>query len=192
MKYYNYPDILSEKLQKENSNVSVINEAIDGDILTLKGIQRYEHDVLDAKGVAYIISLIGVNDINVLNLTSTEIINVYKQIIQKAHERNIFIYAGTILPFALYETRKYRWNEEKEKARLEVNNWIRTTKPEDGGFDEFFDFDQFLKNPQNESQLNKIYDCGDGIHPNYKGYQKIVDCIKDLSIFNKKPNFKKS
>ena len=187
----NYPDILSERLHKnkETSDIAVINKGIDGNRLTLQGIERYERDVLDIKGVAYIMFLFGVNDINGLNANSDIIISTYKQVIQKAHERNIFIYAGTILPFALYR-RKHLWNKNKEKARQEVNSWIRKTKPEDGGFDAFFDYDLLLKDPKNETILKDVYDCGDGIHPSLEGYKKMVDAIKDLKIFTKKPNFK--
>ena len=28
-----------------------------------------------------------------------------------------------------------------------------------------------------------IYDSGDGVHPNSKGYEKMVDAFNDLSIF---------
>jgi lysophospholipase L1-like esterase len=69
--------------------------------------------------------------------------------------------------------------------RNEVNKWIRETKPDEGGFDAFFDFDKELKDPKDETRLDDIYDCGDGIHPSLKGYQKMVDCIKDLSLFAK-------
>ena len=69
--------------------------------------------------------------------------------------------------------------------RNEVNKWIRRTPPNKGGFDAFFDYDKEMKDPKNKTKLAKIYNCGDGIHPNLRGYQKMVDCIKDLSLFTK-------
>ena len=61
---------------------------------------------------------------------------------------------------------------EKEKERKDVNQWIRTTKPDKGGFDAFFDFDKLMKDPKDEKNLKKIYDCGDGIHPVSKDIKK--------------------
>jgi lysophospholipase L1-like esterase len=182
----NYPDIFYAKLHKKNksSDIAVINKGINGDKITEKGIKRYAHDVLDIKGVKYIVVLYGVNDLNVLNRTSSQIISAYKSIIKQAHKKNLYIYSGTILPFSNYN-RRYIWNKKKEKVRNEVNEWIRKTKPNKGGFDAFFDYDKEMKDPKNETRLTDIYDCGDGIHPNLKGYQKIVDCIKDLSLFTK-------
>jgi lysophospholipase L1-like esterase len=187
----NYPDILFSRLHQNNeaSNLSIVNEGINGDRITDQGTKRYEHDVLNIKGVAYIIVLYGVNDLNVIKANSTEIIAGYKKIIQKAHERNILIYAGTITPFANYRV-KYLWNKNKEKVRKEANEWIRTTKPEDGGFDAFIDFDKLLRDPNNETILFKKYDCKDGIHPGYEGNKKMVEGIIDLSLFSKKPSFK--
>ena len=187
----NYPDILAKKFNKNKitSEIAVVNEGIRSDKLMEEGILRYEHDVLDIKGVKYIIILFGVNDINVLNASSSQIINTYRKLIKKAHERNIFIYAGTILPFARYKF-KYFWNKKKEKVRKKVNKWIRTTKSEEGGFDYFFDFDKLLKDPKNETILKNIYDCSDGIHPSLEGYKKIVEGINDMTLFTKEPNFK--
>ena len=180
----NYPGILSRKLveDKNFTDIAVINEGIDGNRLTIQGIQRYEHDVLNIKGISYIIFLFGFNDINGLNASSTDIISSYKTIIKKAHKKNIFIYGGTILPFALYKSRNV-WNKKKEKVRQEVNKWIRETKPEKGGFDSFFDFDKLLKDPEDEIKLKNIYDCGDGIHPSLEGYMRMVENI-DLQLFS--------
>ena len=189
----NYPDILSSELHKNEitSDISVLNKGIDGNRITTQGILRYEDDALNIKGVKYIVLLFGVNDINALNSTSSEIIPIYRTLIKKAHERNIFIYAGTILPFARYKTKRTKWNKEKEKERKDVNKWIRTTKPDKGGFDAFFDFDKLMKDPKDEKFLETIYDCGDGIHPSLKGYQKMVEIIcSDLSLFTKIPKFK--
>ena len=90
------------------------------------------------------------------------------------------------MPFSFSEIKyKYLWNIKKEQVRNEVNEWIRRTAPDKGGFDAFFDYDKEMKDPKNEAKLNKIYDCGDEIHPSLKGYIKMVDCIKDLSLFTK-------
>jgi lysophospholipase L1-like esterase len=182
----NYPDIFSAKFHEKmkTSEIAVINKGIDGDRLIDNGMKRYAHDVLNIKGVKYIVVLYGVNDLNVLNRTSSQIISAYKSIIKQAHEKNIYIYSGTILPFSEYICR-YLWNTNKEKVRNEVNEWIRKTKPDKGGFDAVFDYDKEMKDKKNGTKLAKIYNCGDGIHPSLSGYQKMVECIKYLSLFTK-------
>ena len=184
---YNYPDLLFEKLlqNKETSNLSIANQGINANRLVDQGVNRFERDVLNVKGVAYIIVLYGVNDINVINASSEEIIEGYKQIIQKAHEKNILIYAGTIIPFHKFQY-KYKWNKKKEKVRQEANDWIRKTKSENGGFDAFFDFDKLLKDPKHKIVMKDEYDCGDGVHPGIEGYKKMVEGIGNLTLFTKK------
>ena len=78
---------------------------------------------------------------------------------------------------------------ERENIRIKINNWIRSTKSEDGGFDTFIDFDKVMKESEEEKNLKSEYDSGDGIHPNSVGYKAMVDAIDDLSIFTKEPNF---
>ena len=182
----NYPDILFSKLYIENqmTDISVVNEGINADILSVRGLKRYEHDVLNIKGIKYIIVLMGVNDINVKNATSKKIISGYKQLIKKAHEKKILIYGATIMPFSQYK-RKYLWNLNKEKHRNDVNNWIRKTKPQNGGFDDFFDFDKYVKDPLNSTSLGPFADSGDGIHPSTGGYKKMVESINNLGLFSK-------
>lgn len=81
------------------------------------------------------------------------------------------------------------WTEKREKVRKEVNNWIRNTKSSDGGFDAFFDFDKFVKDPNDDTILKNEYDCGDGLHPNPQGYIRMVQAINNLTLFTQEPNF---
>lgn len=181
-----WTDFFSEKLNKneKTSDIAVINEGIRGNQLTTQGLKRYQNDVLNIKGATYIIVLFGVNDINSLNATVDKITLAYKELIRKAHKNNMFIFGGTILPYG----KNTPWNQERETIRKEVNDWIRNTKSEDGGFDAFFDFDKVMKDPENEQNLLGEYDSGDGIHPNSKGYKLMVDAI-NVSLFTKEPNF---
>ena len=158
-----YPDLLSTKLRlnKDTAGISVVNEGITSTRVTEHGIERYTHDVLDIKGVKYIIMLYGVNDINWLNSKSDEVISCYKKIIGIAHEKKLFIYGCTVLPYGNNEI----WTKEREWVRNEVIDWIRNTKVEDGGFDHVFDFDKYVKDPNDDTKLYKEYDSGDGIHP---------------------------
>ena len=178
-----YPDLLSTKLRlnKDTSDISVVNEGITSTRVTEHGIERYNHDVLDIKGVKYIIMLYGVNDINWLNSKSDVIISCYKKMIGIAHEKKLFIYGCTVLPYGNNEI----WTMEREMVRKEVNEWIRNTKVEDGGFDYVFDFDKYVKDPNDDTKLFKEYDSGDGIHPGPQGYMRMVQAIDDLSLFTK-------
>lgn len=182
-----WPDLLSTKLHlnKETSDIAVVNKGIGGNRITTQGLERFSYDVLDIKGVSHIIVLYGVNDINHLNATSSEIISAYKKIISLAHKNNILIYAGTILPYGKHKS----WTEEREKNRQEANAWIRNTNKKDEGFDGFFDFDELIRDPQNPLIMYQAYDCGDGLHPNPEGYQQLVQAIDDLETFNKEPDF---
>ena len=181
---FNYPNILLSKLHenKDTSEIAIINEGIVGDEITTDGINRFEHDVLNIKGIKYIILLFGINDIFRWK-NSDEIISVYRKIIEKAHKRNIFIYGGTLIPCTHLKMRHYL---EREKERQKVNKWIRETSPKNGGFDDYFDFDKALKDPNDEIKIKDEYDCGDGIHPNLEGYKKMVECINDLKLFTKR------
>ena len=120
----NYPDIFSAKLHKnmKTSNIAVINKGICGDILIDKGIKRYAHDVLNIKGVKYIVVLYGVNDL-ILNKSSSQIISSYNSIIKLAHKKNLYIYSGTILPFSEIKY-KYLWNKKKERMRMKLMNGL--------------------------------------------------------------------
>ena len=182
-----WTDFFAEKLNKNKntSEIAVINEGIRGNQLTTNGLKRYQNDVLNIKGATYIIVLFGVNDINSLNATAEVLIKAYKELIRKAHKNNMFIYGGTILPYG----KNTPWTKEREKIRQEVNNWIRKTKFEDGGFDAFFDFDKIMKDPNDEKNILSKYDSGDGIHPNSDGYKYMVNAIDDLDLFVQKPNF---
>ena len=176
---------LKLRLNEDTSDIAVVNKGISGNRIITQGIKRFSYDVLEVKGVKYIMVLYGVNDINLLNATSSEVISAYKQIIKEAHRNNIFIFAGTILPYGNF----HRWTEEREIYRKEVNYWIRNTGPEEGGFDYVFDYDEIIKDPNDETKIFTDYDSGDGIHPNSEGYQKMVQAIDKLDIFTREPNF---
>ena len=173
------------KLNQDTSYLSVVNEGISGSLLTTQGMERFSHDVLQIKGVKYIVLLYGVNDLNFLDSTYSDIIFAYNNLITLAHEKNILIYGCTILPYG----KNGIWTEAREKTRRALNNWIRTTKSEDGGFDAIFDFDEYIKDPDDETKMKDIYDSGDGLHPNSEGYERMVQAIDDLDLFTKEPKF---
>ena len=182
-----WSDILSKKLYLNDAtmNVATVNEGIGATTVIGDGIERFDRDIIRIKGSTYIIVLYGVNDIIFSGKSSEEIIEAYKTLVRRAHKNNKFIFGGTILPFS----KSSYWDEKKEKVRNEVNNWIRTAKEDKGGFDYYFDFDKYIKDPDDETKMLDIYDCGDGLHPSPKGYIKMVEAINNLNVFTLNPDF---
>lgn len=182
-----WTDVLSSKLylNDKTQNVAVVNAGIGATFVRVEGQERFERDVLEIKGATYIIVLYGVNDILFHDANAEDIIKAYKTLITKAHLSNKFIFGATILPFG----KNSFWTEERDKVRNEVNEWIRNSGENKEGFDDFFDFDEFTRDPNDIKSLAKECDSGDGLHPSPEGYKKIVESISNLRLFTLEPSF---
>lgn len=171
-----WTDNLAEALQnnEKTRNTAVINQGIGGTCVTTTGVERFKRDVLNQPGLSHIIMLYGINDIIYMHVTAETLINCYKKLIQIAHENNVKVYGGTLLPFGSNND----YTEELNQVRLEVNHWIKSTAACDGGFDAVFDFASSIKDSHDENKLALENDCSDGLHPNPQGYKVIAETIK--------------
>ncbi|MEN9306867.1 MAG: hypothetical protein RL173_799, partial [Fibrobacterota bacterium] len=107
-----WPDIFSEALLKNTatSQVGVLNLGIGGNCvlsggLGPTGVSRYQRDILDQRGLQWVIVSEGVNDIggvssaSAATTTANNLINAYKKFIADAHAKNLKVYGATIMPF---------------------------------------------------------------------------------------------
>ena len=102
--------------RKSSKDLSVVNEGISGNRLlhTVIGpnvLSRFDRDVIAQTNVAFVIVLVGINDIGfsaiqvpdspfaVQAVTAEEMIQAYRQLITRAHLKGIKIIGGTLLPF---------------------------------------------------------------------------------------------
>lgn len=175
-----WTDVFAARLLENaaTSNISVLNMGIGGNTILTGGLgptalTRFDRDVLEQSGVKYAIIFEGVNDIG-SGASSASIINAYKEFIDKAHAKGIYIYGATITPIGGSQY------ANGEQVRIEVNNWIRTS----GQFDAVIDFDAAVRDPNNPKMLFSTYDSGDHLHLSPAGYKKMAEEI-DLSLFTK-------
>ena len=179
-----WTDIFSESLLKDSStqHVGVLNLGIGGNSVLAGGLgptgaSRFDQDILGQQGVRWAIVLEGVNDIGGVSsaasatTTANNLIAAYRQMIAKAHARNVRIYGGTILPF--YGNSYY--NQYSESCRNAVNQWIRTR----GNFDACIDFDKVMRNPLDTTRLVSSYQ-NDGLHPDAAGYKTMGESIDHI------------
>ena len=181
-----WPDIFSEALLKESSTqqVGVLNLGIGGNCILSgglgpTGVSRYDQDILNQQGVRWAIIFEGVNDIggvrsdDAASTTANNLIAAYKQMVVKAHAKNIRIYGGTIMPF---KGNGY-YNQYSESCRNTVNLWIRSK----GNYDGCIDFDKTMRNPQDTTRIVSSYQ-NDGLHPDAAGHKTMGESV-DLNLF---------
>ena len=186
-----WPDVLSESLLRDSStrHVGVLNLGIGGNCVLAgglgpTGVSRFDRDILNQQGVRWVIVLEGVNDIGgvrsaaAATTTADNLIAAYRQMIVKAHAKNLRIYGGTILPF---NGNSY-YNQYSESCRNTVNQWIRTK----GNFDGCIDFDKVMRNPLDTTRLVSTYQ-NDGLHPDAAGYKTMGESI-DPHLFMEEPS----
>jgi len=186
---HRWPDLLSARLGRNaaTSDLIVLDEGIGGNRVVKDSagpplVSRIDRDVLELGDVRYVIVLEGINDIGRTVIprapndavTAAEIIDGYKSLIAKAHERHIRVIGATVLPFedAMY------YSTAGEAMRQELNAWIRAK----GHFDNVIDFDAMIRDPQHPSRMIGRFDSGDHLHPNDDGFQMLTDAI-DLRLF---------
>ena len=175
-----WPDNLARRLQENPSTakIGVLNQGIGGNTIVAGGLgptalKRFDRDVLEPKGVRWLIILEGVNDIgkSFNPRIAEQVIAAYEEFIEKAHAKNIKVYGVPILPFMGSQY-------SNETARQTINEWIRTS----GKFDAVIDLDEAVRDPDNPSRLLREYDSGDHLHLSVAGLQKMADAI-DLDLF---------
>lgn len=185
-----WADVFSRRLlqNKATKQVGVLNMGIGGNCVLRGGLgptgkDRYHRDLFGQEGVKWIILFEAVNDLgsswNGVQ-TAERIIDVYKEIIDEAHQKGILVYGATITPF---KGNNY-YSADHEKGRSTLNEWIRTTNQLDG----VIDFDQAVRNPQDLEAMQKEFLFeNDWLHFNAQGYETMGSSI-DLNLFTKKKN----
>jgi lysophospholipase L1-like esterase len=192
-----WTNVLAARLIAHRSHTAVVNAAIDGNRILHNGaglngpmlgpgaLKRFDSDVLDLAGVKYVVVLEGINDIGhpgccapaSETVSADDITAGLRQLSDRAHEKKLPIFVGTLTPFegaclpGFYTT-------EKEAQRQSVNRWILAN----AAFDGVIDFDRAVRNPNHVTQLLPAYDCGDHLHLNDTGWRAMGDVI-DLSLF---------
>ena len=180
-----WADVLSRRLlaNKATKRVGVLNMGIGGNCVLGGGlgpaaVNRYQRDLFGQEGVKWIILFEAVNDLGYARngvQTAERIIEVYKKIIDEAHQKGIRVFGTTITPF---KGNNY-YSEDHEKGRSTINTWIRTTDLLDG----VIDFDQAVRNPQDpEAMQAQFLFENDWLHLNAKGYETMGNSI-DLNLF---------
>ena len=178
-----WPNVLAERLLKANEPAKgVANHGIGGNrVLTFgagpSALARFDRDVLMTPGVTHIVLLEGINDIGASardGVTADEIIQGYRQLIARAHERGLVIIGATLTPAGP----RANFTPELEAKRAAVNAFVRAA----GNFDAVIDFDAATRDPAHPTQFLPAYDSGDHLHPNDAGYQAMGESI-DLAMF---------
>jgi len=189
-----WPDGLMRRLAGDKgAPMAVLNAGISGNRLLSdspcfgeKLTTRFEREIAGAADIKAAIVLIGINDINFATwpthagldcgtphnaqITAADLIAGYRQLAEAAHHRQIRLIMGTLLPAAL--------PAEREKIRLAVNQWIRST----GEIDGVIDFDAAMRDPAHPENLRAGFDSGDHLHPSDPGYAEMAQAIP-LQLF---------
>jgi lysophospholipase L1-like esterase len=193
-----YPDLLAERLRAAGCPRAVLDEGIDGNHVTAylgdydfgrPMAARVQSDVLAQPGARYLLLLGGINDIGQATMAAraygepvpdpralaTHVIGGLQAVAGEAHAAGLKVIGATLLPF---EGTLAAYSPEGERARQQVNTWIRRGD----AFDAVVDFDAALRDPQHLRRMLPRYDSGDHLHPGSAGYRAMAGAVP-LALF---------
>jgi len=188
-----WPDQLALRLAKEERmDLSVVRRGIGGSRVFHAyqnvahrcygpdGFDRFEREIA-AAGADRVVVLHGINDLMHPNgtpfrpwsdlPTEQEMIEGLRFYIRKAHEHGMKICLGTCVTFKGWHT----WNEERERRRQAVNEWIRTQKEADC----VADFDAATRSAEDPQMRDPACDSGDHVHPSTEGARRMAACVPE-------------
>jgi lysophospholipase L1-like esterase len=187
-----WPDQLARRLVAREGGklLGVMNQGLGGnrilhDLRGDSGLRRFDRDVLAQSGVSHVIVMLGTNDLRNRNglpeeeVTGDQLIAGMRQMALRAQACGVKFIGATLTPFGNETFMPGAWTPERERHRVDFNEWIRHSDVLDG----VIDFDAALRDPETPTQMLPKYDCGDGLHPSDLGYCAMGDAI-DLSLFD--------
>ena len=189
-----WPDVLAARLQSDPATRrwSVLNAGISGNRVLSNNsgpnaLARWDRDVTSQTGVRAVIVLEGVNDLGGWTINAplsrqehqehvAQLIAAYEQMIARGHARGLKVIGATILSYS--GSVHYHPDDENERDRESVNDWIR----QPGHFDGVIDFDKVTTDPARQGWMKTDIDSGDHLHPSSAGHKAMGDSIP-LSLF---------
>ena len=185
-----WTDALAAKLHAAGTRMGVMNQGTGGgrvlhDLVGESGLHRFDRDVLAQPGVTHVFVLLGINDLRRRlsagspesePVSADDMIAGYKQLILRAHARNVKIIGGTLLPWENERSPPMHTPEGAAK-RQAINAWIRSS----GAFDGVMDFDKLLQDPTHPNRMLLNWDSGDHLHPGDAGYRHMGEAF-ELSL----------
>jgi len=161
--YSAYPDLLADRLFQD-----ALSDGLNGPQISVINM-----------GITDVILWAGTNDlINVITddqmAASTEdVIAGLTDVTTQMQDAGIRVIGVTILPRMWIQADQATGDLQAAM----VNDWIKDS----GTFDAVIDANEILRDPQNPTSFNPVYNC-DNTHPNEAGYAKLVNSI-DLDLF---------
>ncbi|MYS38999.1 lysophospholipase L1-like esterase [Streptomyces sp. KhCrAH-43] len=192
-----WTDLLAERLHAHGSPTRcVVSQGIGGNRLLNHGVgtaalARFDRDILATPGLGHVVIAVG-NDLVFSYAPRTEenaaflamfpgepvgvddVIAAHLQAAARTRAHGAKVYAATIAPYGGSEM----YSREGDKAREQINTWIRTS----GAFDAVLDFDAAWRDPADPSRIRDDLHMGDHLHGNDAGYTALAECI-DLALF---------
>ena len=192
------PEYFGQAIYQQDNidNVGIVGKGLVGNRLLGNGLglgtqidgnsllARFERDVLSQSGVEYVIVKVGANDIiypvshdaiaadpGIKQATADEIIDGYRTLIKKCHDKDVKIIFASITQWK-GNTRDYfdegtaqyvRTEEQFQKdwqIAKDVNEWLATTSEHDG----FVDLTEISANPLDRDSMYTEYSV-DGMNP---------------------------
>ncbi len=187
-----WPERLAVLLDGETA---VVNAGISGNRVLREGNlpfgpsaqNRFERDVLQQSGATTLVILEGINDLqapavpNIFGddppsplVSSQDLIDGIRDLVDRAHSAGLSVVGGTILPYPALDA----LIPDGEATRAAVNDWIRNS----GTFDAVIDFDAAVQDPDLPTQMLAEYDSGDGLHPGDAGYARMAEAAREVIV----------
>ncbi|WP_436776351.1 GDSL-type esterase/lipase family protein [Yinghuangia sp. YIM S09857] len=174
-----FPNLLNRRLHRG----WVVNQGIGGnrlltDEVGVRGLARFERDVLQVPGVTHVLFHFGLNDVGLPGMsgeppaTAEDLISGFTTLAGQARSRGLTTigmtmgpYAGTIYPGVD--------SPEGRAVRREVNAWLRTSTV----FDAVVDIAATVQDPDAPDFIRADLDSGDHLHLNDAGAQAIAAAV---------------
>ncbi|KAA0921347.1 SGNH/GDSL hydrolase family protein [Streptomyces apricus] len=193
-----WTDVLAERLVgRDGTTRYVTSQGIGGNRLLNDGIgasalARFDRDILATPGLGHVVIAVG-NDLVFSFAPDTEetagflamfggepatvedVITAHLQLAARGRMRGVKVHAATVAPYGGSEM----YTAEGDKAREQLNAWIRTSEV----FDGVLDFDAVWRDPADPSRIRDDLHIGDYLHGNDAGYDALARSI-DLSLFD--------